>query len=321
MVQSFRSVKTPTTAQARPFHFVGNEELIQRFIGLLDDERLPKAVLFCGPRSLGKATFAQWVIQYALCHSDHLRPCGTCSDCRQRLSHQHPNVAELGMTSAASIGVEEIRTTLRTYMTVAWGSEERWLFIPDAERLTEQAGNMLLKFLEELPPHVRVLMTSSVPEQLLPTLRSRLTHFQWSLVNPKTLRQGATSVAAQRAAGRPGWLRRYVENVDQAADERQRVREFSTGFMNGTLSAPARSAADRRDILLHQLEYEELIVREVLLAGIGCTTRRLWPEETVISLTRLPLKKLQRIAEAYLQRSSFSDSLQPQLLYDDLHMV
>ena len=128
------------------------------------------AWLFTGPpgsgRSIAAKAFAA-ALQFATGDG-----CGHCQECAQVLAGAHPDVA-LIVPEGLSIGVKDARRIiLRSAHAPTRG---RWqvTLIEDADRLTDDASNALLKALEEPPPHSVLLLSAPSAEDLLPTIRSR----------------------------------------------------------------------------------------------------------------------------------------------------
>lgn len=322
MVQYSRSVKTSTPIQ-QTWPIIGHAELGRHLVASLANDRFPRATLFCGPRAVGKATGALWLVAAQLCQGSANRPCGTCPSCRQLAAHQHPDVQLIDPEGQEAISIDDVRLALATYQTVSWGKSERWLIILNAERLTESAGNTLLKFLEALPPKMRVLCTTAEPERLLATVRSRLTQYYWHTapsaafdLTPAQRRQSLSRLA--RAAGRPGWYVTLGEAPEALSDDQTRAQEIAEQFATGQFAPISASPSERRQATQQQLEQEELVLRDLLLSNLGSRTRLLWPN---LKHPTLPTDRLAKLVDYYLDRHELSTNVQPRILYDDLHMV
>jgi DNA polymerase-3 subunit delta' len=128
------------------------------------------AWLFTGPPGSGRSIAAKAFAAALQCRTGE--GCGHCEECAQVLSGAHPDVA-LIVPEGLSIGVKDARRIiLRSAHAPTRG---RWqvTLIEDADRLTDDASNALLKALEEPPPHSVLLLSAPSAEDLLPTIRSR----------------------------------------------------------------------------------------------------------------------------------------------------
>ena len=128
------------------------------------------AWLFTGPPGSGRSIAARAFTAALQC--DRGIGCGRCEACTQALSGAHPDVAVI-VPEGLSLGVKQAREIIvRSSRSPTRG---RWqvTLIEDADRLTEDGTNALLKALEEPPPHSVILLSAPSTEDLLPTVRSR----------------------------------------------------------------------------------------------------------------------------------------------------
>lgn len=132
--------------------------------------------LLSGPEGLGKRAMAHWFASALVCEaSPEHRPCGTCSACSMSSAGSHPDVHLLQPRKGrATIGIDQIREEVRpVMMRRAFTARHKVMLILQADRLTPEAQNAMLKTLEDpLGSSVLVLVSES-RESLLPTVRSR----------------------------------------------------------------------------------------------------------------------------------------------------
>ncbi|MGD9163775.1 MAG: DNA polymerase III subunit delta' [Chromatiales bacterium] len=140
--------------------------------------RLPHALLFCGPRGVGKEQFALAFAQSVLCHDSDAegRPCGACRHCHLLHSGSHPDfqwVEPDTESKSGEIKIEAIRAlTGGAALTVKSGGHKVVLIQP-AHRMNTPAANSLLKTLEEPTKDTLIMLLTDQPARLLPTIRSR----------------------------------------------------------------------------------------------------------------------------------------------------
>jgi hypothetical protein len=156
------------------------------FFGHLSAAALSHGYLFAGPAGVGKKTFARRLAQSLLCvtpKSTLLGYCGRCTGCTRVVAKTHPDlyVAEgqlrIGERDGGS-GFHEsdeatARDIVRQLSLHSYVGGKRVFILGDAD-FTREAANALLKFFEEPPPGVVLLVTTAQPGRLLATIRSRL---------------------------------------------------------------------------------------------------------------------------------------------------
>jgi len=174
------------------FEVAGCEGPMQFFSGL-SKATIAHAYLFVGPQGVGKKTFARQLAQSLLCeaHKDSLLGYdGICSACKQIGAGTHPDLME--SSGALKIGerdsslafgeTEEMtaRDLVRQLSLQSYAGGFRIFILGDVDFATHHAANALLKFFEDPPASVILLLTSATPGRLLPTIRSRLVEVQFS---------------------------------------------------------------------------------------------------------------------------------------------
>jgi DNA polymerase-3 subunit delta' len=137
-------------------------------------ERLAHAYLFVGPTGIGKKEIALQLAKALNCSgSETQEACDQCTSCAKLASHNHPDVTVLEPEGSA-IGIDSIRSINKDVVYRPYEGEKSVYIISEAEKMTEDAANSLLKVLEEPPPYVLLLLLTSNPQALLPTILSRV---------------------------------------------------------------------------------------------------------------------------------------------------
>ena len=201
--------------------------------GAVNPAAMTHAWLITGPPGSGRSVAALCFAAALQCTSDGVPGCGNCRACTTTMAGTHADVRRV-IPEGLSIGVEEMRAIVATASRRP--STGRWqvVVIEDADRLTEGAGNVLLKVVEEPPPStVFLLCAPSVdPDDISVTLRSRCRHV--ALVTPSVaaiarvlmdtdgLTETDALVAASVSGGHVGRARRLATDPE-ARDRRMRA--------------------------------------------------------------------------------------------------
>jgi DNA polymerase-3 subunit delta' len=134
--------------------------------------RVPPALLFVGPSGVGKRTVALALGRTLLCETGGTFPCDLCSSCARCRKGLHPDLFLIEALTKV-IKIDQVRDVVREIGSRPFEGRARAFVIDDAHELTEQAANALLKSLEEPAAKSHVILVTSSPQALLPTVRSR----------------------------------------------------------------------------------------------------------------------------------------------------
>lgn len=137
-------------------------------------QRLGHAHCIPAREELGAEAFTQALVEFLLCLSPGKQACGQCKSCLLRKAETHPDYYLIQSEDNRAIGVDKIRElTLQLQHTASQhGAKVAW--IKNAERMTTEAANALLKTLEEPTANTFLILSPKRTNQLLPTLRSRM---------------------------------------------------------------------------------------------------------------------------------------------------
>ena len=187
-----------------------------RFFSQLTPDALAHGYLFSGPPGVGKKTFALRLAQSLLCQtpkSSLLGYCGTCSSCVRVESGTHPDLAvaegqvKIGERDGGGplSGEEATARDLVRHLSLHSYAGGRRVFILGDVDFTREAANALLKFFEEPPAGVFLILTTAAVARLLPTIRSRMVEVPFPLLTAGEVatileRRGIDPATAARVA-------------------------------------------------------------------------------------------------------------------------
>ncbi|HEX6209040.1 MAG TPA: DNA polymerase III subunit, partial [Actinomycetota bacterium] len=231
------------------------------------------AYLFAGPEGSGKKLAAAAFTAALLCERGG---CGKCRDCRLALEDRHPNVAVLepeGRDIRVGEGTDDFGTArwlvARAHRTAP--EPGRKVFrIEQADRMTEEAADVLLKVVEEPPPETVFLLMSARPHELTETIRSRCQTvafhplaeaFVVETLTAEGVSEGRGMLASRLAGGNVGRARRIARDPEGLSfrDEALAALREVGGDPRGALAGAQRlvdAAADYKKGLSRVLDEE-----------------------------------------------------------------
>jgi DNA polymerase III subunit delta' len=130
------------------------------------------AHLVHGPKGVGKGTFAARVSAALLCGKPG-SPCGDCPACTMAAAGTHPDMLVIQPDEAGTVKIKAIRSLLEELSKRSFYGGWRTITIHEAETMTTEAQNCLLKTLEDPPDKACFFLLAVSPEAMLPTIRSR----------------------------------------------------------------------------------------------------------------------------------------------------
>lgn len=149
-------------------NLVGQDAVVERMQAAVAGD-MTHAWLFTGPPGSGRSNVA---VAFAAALQCEQGGCGSCHSCHSVSIGAHPDV-NVTRTEKLTIGVKEVRELVRSAALSPAGNRYQVMVIEDADRLTEQACNALLKAIEEPNQRTIWLLCAPTVEDVLPTIRSR----------------------------------------------------------------------------------------------------------------------------------------------------
>ncbi|WP_040953014.1 DNA polymerase III subunit delta' [Gorillibacterium massiliense] len=170
-----------------PFQDISGQHLAKRILqNHLRSKTLSHAYIFSGPKGSGRKQTAMTLVQAIYCQERTDDACGECVECRRVAHGNHPDVRWIE-PDGASVKIEQVRELQKDLSYRASASQKKIYIIDEAEKMTVQAANSLLKFLEEPGSDIMAVLLTENGQALLPTIRSRAQWISFVPAPPKTM--------------------------------------------------------------------------------------------------------------------------------------
>jgi DNA polymerase-3 subunit delta' len=280
------------------WHMIGHEKAVDFLSHSVAAGRDSHAYLLTGPEGVGKALLARRIAQTLNCEQTERTPCLACRPCRRIERQSHPDVRTISMETQAAglkadaaarqkeLKIDTVREWQRDIALRPYEGRRRVLIVQDAEALSEEASNAMLKTLEEPPPFATLVLVAN-RMNLLPTIVSRCQLIRLrplprqqlirALIHERNLEREYAELLAAWSNGRIGWALRMVDSPDEVHTRRERLsvllelhqQPYSMAFR----WAEERSQEYRNGqqaLVLEWLELWQSWWRDVLLVAAGC---------------------------------------------------
>ena len=153
---------------------VGHKDILKYISSAVENNRVSHAYILNGERGSGKKMLANLFAMTLLCETGDNEPCGKCHSCKQAESGNHPDIIRVSHEKPNSISVDDIRTQVNNTVDIKpYQGPYKVYIIPQADMMTPQAQNAILKTIEEPPSYAVFLLLTENAETLLPTINSR----------------------------------------------------------------------------------------------------------------------------------------------------
>ena len=153
---------------------VGHRDIIRYIQDAVGQNKVSHAYILNGQRGSGKKMLARLFAMTLQCESGKTEPCGVCRSCMQAHSGNQPDIITVTHEKPASISVEDVRAQINgDIMIKPYSSQYKIYIVPEADLMTVQAQNAILKTIEEPPEYAIIFLLTENADSLLATIRSR----------------------------------------------------------------------------------------------------------------------------------------------------
>jgi len=277
----------------------GNQRVKELLRRTLESRRVPGALLFSGEEGIGKKLFALEIAKALNCRSPlGVEACDVCSSCARISKLNYPQSddsddwkdiiwtdhTDVGMVVAPKrvLLVNQMRQIEREANYRPFEGKARIFLIEDADKFNDQSANALLKVLEEPPPTSHLILITSRPAMLLPTVRSRCQMIRFSpltvneieqyLLQTKTASRAQARLRARLAHGSIGRaLESDIESFKRQRDGMFKVIEALASDDRALLllSSEELNSGGQKDDYESSLDILETLIRDTLMLSLG----------------------------------------------------
>ncbi len=323
--------------------FFGNQHIIDFLQASIENKQLANCYIFSGLSDIGKSTVARHFSASLLCQNFNKQqgtlPCQECANCQQTNVNRHSDINILEQeTGKKNISIEQVREFIRIMQLGTFTGDYKIGIIKEAEKLSQQASNALLKILEEPRKKTVIILLTSTIDHLPKTIISRAQVLKFRpaptvaindyLVekynSPRELARGL----ARLSVGRPVRAVKLLENKDFLA-EIKNITEMILNIMSARLDEKLRLSNEllsaHKGVELRQqteliLTSWQTVIRDAILLVYGLENLTVNESSTEkIKQLSLPISHLiQFDAQLKKSRRYLNASVNPQLVIEQL---
>jgi DNA polymerase III subunit delta' len=180
---------------------IGQERVVEGLARAVATGHVPHAYLFEGPPGVGKRGAALGLALALNCEREPGRGCGVCETCRRIESGIHPD-APIFAPDGPQLVLEQGKAIVALAQSRPHEAAARVIVVDAADALNASAANSLLKTLEEPAPRNHLVLCTSAPDRLLPTIRSRAQRVRFRALTEEALLRIAAAHAIEQGRAR-----------------------------------------------------------------------------------------------------------------------
>jgi DNA polymerase III subunit delta' len=199
---------------------IGHKDQREKLSVLSKKNSIPHALLFTGPESIGKRTTALWFLKKINC-KDKKAPCLSCQSCREIEEKTHPDILEI-YPEEKELKIKQIQDLTEKFSYRSLKAGFKGALIDDAHLMNQSAQNAILKTLEEPTEDTVIILITSYPYLLLPTILSRVFEIKFYFVKQEEIEENLDNKGvAEISYGRPGKASEYFQNSSKLKEARK----------------------------------------------------------------------------------------------------
>lgn len=262
---------------------IGQDKAVRLLLNTLKTGRVPSALLFAGEPGIGKRYTAFNFVKAINCLAQELDSCDDCPSCKKIDSGVHPDILFL-KPERGEIRIDEIRSIEEALSFKPFEGKRKVVIIDEAEKMNQSASNAFLKTLEEPPSDSIIIMISSNPDSLPPTIRSRCCRINFLPIPERDVERIARNILpdsghklkplVRLSMGRPG----LIASSNTFGD-----REKIPGIIKAMLKGSGNPWKDREEL--------EAFIENIMLLLRDMAFYKLNYETGILNMDRLDFIK------------------------------
>lgn len=303
---------------------IGHKKLLQSLHTIFSGEQIGSCYLFTGPSGIGKRKVAYALIQNILCtKSNNFTACGECSNCQKVANNQHEEILYLE-PDGTQIKVQQA-SEIHRFLNLQRLGKHRFIIINEAHSLNPQAGNSLLKILEEPPAKTTFFLITHSEHSVLRTLRSRSQIIHFATLDKKEI-QSHFQLPDWIVASSQGRLD-IIETLKDPEQNEVRIQAFESllTFAQGSFkdfSQNIKNALKDKENALKILSFHQQFIRDAIYLQNDLSSPIHSDQiEGLKNLAQLTPETLHTIFESLLQlEKDLFGNIDKQLAYENLYL-
>lgn len=243
---------------------IGNEKIKQTLEAIATSNQIGHSYMFLGIEGIGKKIIAKEFAKKILCLNEK-KGCNRCKSCIEFEGNNHPDYAEI-IPDGKNIKIDQIREFQQNVFEKPVISSRKVYIIDDADMMTKEAQNCLLKTLEEPPSYVVIILIVANENKLLNTIKSRCTKMVFSELTQDELKRYLKGEVQEenilaKASGSIKKLIHIQENKDIYIELENFVSKIDKQNLLDVLKS-AEIFTKNKDIINETLDYMNLVFFE-----------------------------------------------------------
>jgi len=243
---------------------IGNEDIKKNLQAIIESNKIGHSYIFVGTEGIGKKQIAKEFARKILCLNKP-ESCDNCKSCIEFKGNNNPDYAEIS-PDGKNIKIDQIREFQKKVYEKPVISQKKVYIIDDADKMTKEAQNCLLKTLEEPPEYIVIVLVATDEDKLLNTIKSRCTKFMFNKLKREELKkylkdQNFPEDLLKMTGGSIKKLIHIQENIDTYTEVNNIINNIPSKPKVDVLKS-SEIFSKNKEIIMEMLDYISLIFYE-----------------------------------------------------------